>query len=166
MKKGRPAITPEWQAIDTFLEAMAAAGVVAILALTIYHYGNLPEEIPIHFNLKGDPDGFGSKPAVWLMPGVSIFIYALLTVVNRFPHTFNFTVEITEANAEKQYAIATRMIRFLKAIILAGFTYIHWEIISTALGKSPGLGNLFMVVFLGAVFGTIGYFVVKSRQEK
>ena len=47
-----------------------------------YLYPSLPEIIPIHFNIKGEADGFGGKDSIYLGPiilGVaSLFTYFLL----------------------------------------------------------------------------------------
>jgi len=31
-------------------------------------YGDLPDQIPIHYNLRGEADGWGSKAVLWLLP--------------------------------------------------------------------------------------------------
>jgi hypothetical protein len=37
-----------------------------------------------------------------------------MTVLNRFPHIFNYTTTITEENALREYTRATRLVRYLK----------------------------------------------------
>lgn len=36
--------------------------IVLVLTMTIIFYDKLPEEIPIHWNLKGEVDNYVSKP--------------------------------------------------------------------------------------------------------
>ncbi|NLG84106.1 MAG: hypothetical protein GX493_05750 [Firmicutes bacterium] len=49
-------------------------------------------------------------------------MYAVLSIVRRYPHRFNFPWEITEANAEAQYRIARHMLACLKAETIWGLS--------------------------------------------
>jgi uncharacterized membrane protein len=140
-------------------------GILAMLIHSVAAYSHLPERIPVHFNAAGEPDEYGEKGMIWLLPVISILTYLLMTIINRFPHTFNYLVNITEANARYHYRTATRMIRTLKAVMMALLAYIHYATIQMALGKMQGLGNGFMVVFLAAIFATIGFFMWKSMKK-
>lgn len=55
---------------------------IPILYATIV-YGDLPEIIPIHFDLEGNPNGFGSRSSIFLGPlilaGAGIFSFFLIT---------------------------------------------------------------------------------------
>ena len=47
-----------------------------------YLYPSLPEIIPLHFNIKGEADGFGGKDSIYLGPSItgiaSLFTYLFL----------------------------------------------------------------------------------------
>lgn len=45
---------------------------------TIYIWPQLPAQIPIHYDLHGDVNGWGSKATAFLMPGISVVSYILL----------------------------------------------------------------------------------------
>lgn len=94
------------------------------------------------------------------------FLYILLTVVSKFPHTFNFPWAITEENAERQYQIGRAMIGSLKTELVWLFTYIEFGVIQVALGKIKGLGMLFLPITLIIVFGTILIWVVKGYKAR
>ena len=51
-------------------------------------YSSLPATIPIHFNYKGEADGFGGKDSIFLGPGilgaVSLFTFFLLSNIKNF----------------------------------------------------------------------------------
>ncbi|PLX18621.1 MAG: hypothetical protein C0597_06005, partial [Marinilabiliales bacterium] len=74
--------------------------------------------MPTHFNLYGLADAYGSKANVWLFPFIAVIAYAGFTIVVRFPHKYNYPVQITEYNAEKSYKIGIRVIRVLKVLFL------------------------------------------------
>lgn len=56
-------------------------------AYAYYIYPSLPYKIPIHFNLEGKADGWGSKESIYLLPSimgfVSIFVYLLMANVKK-----------------------------------------------------------------------------------
>ena len=75
-------------------------------------------------------------------------MYIILTIIRRFPHTFNYPVQINENNAFRQYQLAVVYISLLKAQVVWLFAYLQWQMIQVALGNSTGLGAWFIVVVL------------------
>jgi uncharacterized membrane protein len=59
-----------------------AAGLVIMVALSVWAYAELPERVPIHWNVAGDADRLGSRiEAVVVLPLVALGSSALLAVV-------------------------------------------------------------------------------------
>jgi uncharacterized membrane protein len=165
-KLDRPRIRPEMGPADWILELLAVTLLVTFFAYLIYSYPKLPASIPSHFNTAGEADEFSERGTVWALPAIALFTYLLMTIISRFPHTFNFTVKITPQNALRQYTLAIRMIRFIKLVISGLFLTISLGIVRVAKGQSTGLGFWFMPVFLALVFvPIIIYFVMASRKN-
>jgi uncharacterized membrane protein len=165
-KKNQPVIKIDWTPIDWILEFLAILGFLTFFGTAIYYFPKLPETIPTHFNGLGQPDGYSSKSSFWILPCISAFVYILLTLVNRFSHKFNYLVTITPQNAQSQYIMGTRMIRFIKMIIVWLFLYINFAIIQGADPQSKGLGLWFMPVFLVVMFiPIIIYFVLSYKKS-
>ncbi len=60
----------------------AFASIGLMLALSAITYGQLPENVAIHWNMQGEIDGYGSKGvAVLIFPVVAIFISLLMRVL-------------------------------------------------------------------------------------
>ncbi|MFM7770629.1 MAG: SdpI family protein [Bacteroidota bacterium] len=57
-------------------------------AYAIYLYPSLNMQIPIHFNIEGKPDGWGSRESIFIAPGilglVTIVVYFLLLNIEKF----------------------------------------------------------------------------------
>lgn len=145
---------------DIVLELVAAFAVLAHLFLAVYYYPRLPDTIPTHFDLYGKPDGWGSKSSLLMLPIISVAAYVLLTVVNRFPHYFNYLVEVVQENAERLYTVATSLLRWLKAEFAIVFLIIEVNIIGAALDKlgrfypeAPGI--MLVVVLITTVVGIV-----------
>lgn len=165
-KANRPRIRPEMTPIDWLLEFAALLGLMIFFGYVIYHFPKLPESIPSHFNGAGQPDEYSGKSTFWLLPAIALFIYALLSLIALVPHQFNFTVNITPANALKQYTFAIRLMRYLKAAIIYLFFYISYATIRVAAGTDSGLGIWFLPFVLGGIFiPLIIYFILASRNR-
>jgi uncharacterized membrane protein len=165
-KADRPKIKPEFGPVDWLLEGMALIGLLFFIGYFIYHYPHLPETIPGHFNAAGEVDGYSSKSSVWTLAGMAIFVYGLLTFLSFIPNRFNFLVKITPANALRQYTMATRLIRYLKLVIVLLFTYIFYSTVRSVGIGSDGTGIWFMPVFLCMVFvPVVIYSIISSRKK-
>lgn len=162
----RPVIRPEMTPLDWIIEIFAITGLVVLWGFVIYEYRILPQTIPSHFNISGQVDQFGSKDFIWILPCISVFLYALLTFINRIPYKFNYLITITPANALRQYTIATRLIRSLKCITIWMFYFITLSIIRTAGAQSPSLGLWFIPVLFGLTFIPIIVYLILSISKK
>jgi uncharacterized membrane protein len=116
-----PKIKIEITAFDKKLELLGHTLLILLWSITLYIFFKLPQIIPIHFNLKGEADGYGNKLMLLLLPTLATILHAGLTQLNKYPHIFNYMVKITEDNAVRQYTMATRMIRFVKLAMLIIF---------------------------------------------
>ena len=165
-KLNRPRIKLRLTALDWIMEIIAFSFFIILIALPLIYFKQLPETIPTHFNGAGTPDGYGSKGTLWILPVTAAFMYLLMTVIEAFPHIYNFPVEITPDNAEAQYRIATRLIRILKTVILVLFAFINFKTIKMATGGTAGLGKAFLPIFLLLTFGIIIFYIVQSLNNR
>ena len=157
----RPKIKIELTSIDKLIEIKGWVLLLILWGLTIYSLINLPAIIPTHFSFNGQPDNFGSKSIVLLLPIVGTILFAGMTILNKYPHVFNYPKRITVENALFQYTIATKMLRYLKTALVLIFSLIVLFTYTTAIGKTNGLGLWFLPVVLGLVFIPMAYFITK-----
>ncbi len=162
----RPKLKIQLTPTDHVIELLGWGVLLALWVWTGTSYSSLPDTIPTHFNAAGEADGFGRKVSIVGLPVIATLLYIGLTVLNRFPHIFNFPTPITQGNALRQYTNATRMIRYLKLILVLVFTGISYQTIQQANGTSEGLGIWFLPLTLGLIFMPLLYFVIKSFQTK
>ena len=162
----RPKIKLELTTIDKTFEILGWTSIIAIWVLTIANYTNLPDIIPIHYNGAGQADGFGAKGNILTLPLIATALFVGLTILNKFPHVFNYPIVITADNALKQYTNATRLIRYLKFIIVVIFGLIALQTIRNVNGLTSGLGVWFLPLTLGLIFIPLTYFTIKSFKTK
>jgi len=162
----RPKIKISLTTTDNFIEAAGWLALLLIWGITFYQFKNLPETIPTHFNITGEADGFGKKSTIFLLPVFGTVLFIGLTILNFFPHVFNYPVKITPENAAKQYEMATRLVRVLKLSVLIIFIMIIWMTSAVASAKMNGLAAWFVPVVLAVTFIPLGYYIYKSFRNK
>ena len=162
----RPKISIKRDPSDWIIEIAGALFMLLMIGLPIYYFNQLPDTIPSHFNALGEPDAYSKKNSIWTLPIVGLFTYIGLFALNGYPHIFNYPTEITEDNAERQYRIATKLLRTMNLVIAAGFAYITYSTIQAAFGNQMGLGMWFLPIFLLSIFGTTGVYLYSAFRKK
>ena len=162
----KPKINPPLRTVDIFIEALAAVCLVYMIAQLIIEYPSINQQVPSHFGANGNPDSWGDKSALLIIPMVSIVLYTGLTLLNKFPYIFNYPVAITETNATKQYQLAKSLLSTLKFTTTGMFLYIQLQTFSVAREVQSGLGSYFLVmVIIGSFIPIIVYLVLASRNK-
>ncbi len=123
------------------------------LVLSAIAFPFLPEQIPIHFNAQGTPDGYGSAITIFLLPAVMIFVNVLAEVTKHAdPKAANYTYFLGH-----YYQLFLVLNVFLLAVQLYLITY-ALEIITF------NITNIIMVA-MGALFVVIGNLLPKVKQN-
>ncbi|NLO48590.1 MAG: DUF1648 domain-containing protein [Clostridiales bacterium] len=132
------------------LELICLLLLLAMFAFVSAKWQNLPEKIPAHFNAAGEIDRWGNKDELWFLPGISVFLYGLITAVTFLPAIWNIPGKIKEENIPAVYTCTKTMLIALKLeVILVFFTITYFMTIASPL---PGWFTPFFLIF---VFGTI-----------
>lgn len=159
-------VPPPATPLEKQLKTLSLVILVVMVIYSITNFANLPDEIPIHFNAKGEADGWGTKNILFFIPGVCGFLFLMMHFIgNLKPKTYNFPVKLTEDNARKQVELAREMMQALNVVIFGLMFYILWRMVDLATGGTGGLGVFFMVVFLVAIFGVIGYYMRLAQKH-
>lgn len=164
IKPYRPKLKVKLQWFDYVIELLAFAGLVACWVVPITFYANLPSEIPVHFNAQGEPDRWGHKSNLWILPIMTLVLYSGLTILNRYPHVFNFPVTLNEGNALHQYTLAVRMVRVLKLAVVSAFTILAFGTIETAMHNTQGIDPMTILPGLAGLFVYIGVYLWQASK--
>jgi len=139
---------PEMAPQDWLMEIISLAGLVTMVCYIIYHYPKLPGSVPNHFDFNGSPDTFADRNQVWILPGLSIFLYVLLPSVMRLRLSYASPRFLRRVHSQKQFNGRVRLLRYQKMIIVWGLFYISVSLIRFSLHSGNGLGGWFLPVFL------------------
>jgi hypothetical protein len=164
MKK-RPKLKLELTQVDKTIEIIGWLLFFTDWAMTVINYQRLPDIIPIHFNGAVVADRFGDKWMILTLPSVATVLFVGLTILNKFPHIFNYPTEITADNALRQYTNATRLIRYLKVSIIVIFGLITFQTIGHTNEQTEGLGFWFLPLIMGLIFIPLIYFLINSTDK-
>jgi uncharacterized membrane protein len=162
----RPKINLNLTSTDRIIEIAGWLALAFIWIITLFHYRNLPDTIPSHFNVAGQADGFGPKTSIFILPVLGTILFIGLTILNRFPQVFNYPVKLTPENVANQYMMATRLIRYLKLAILAIFAIILWLSSYAAIHQTNSIGIWLLPTMMIMIFVPIGYYIYKSFRNK
>lgn len=132
---------------------------IFIWIIAIWNY--IPNKIPVHYDLVGNIDRYGSKIQILYLPIISSILYLMTEVLERKPHTWNVGVKITKENQAQVYQTLLYMIGTLKWLMVFGFFYMT---IYSILGIP--LSAWFSVVFLTMIFGSLAFWLRQLYKMK
>ena len=112
----RPKIKVPLENLDYIIELVSITLLLVMWYFTISNYAELPDTVAMHFNAKGEPDDYGSKGMIWLLPILGTVIYFIMLVLTKYPHLHNYMVNITEKNALKNYRFSIRVLRIVNLL--------------------------------------------------
>jgi uncharacterized membrane protein len=147
------------------LEAVSLAALFATVGIVAAHWTELPARVPVHYGISGDPDEWGGKNEMLLLPLTSAGLYILLTMASRYQRLINVPMEIDRDAPEVQRLLLSMSI-MLKMVVLLVFLYIVRASVNTALGRANGLGKPFLPIVLVAIFLPIGFYLFSLRRYR
>ncbi len=143
-------------------EFAAAIAILLAILIILQFWAVLPSRIPIHFGFYGQPDAWGDKVMIWLLPAVAAMIFIVLAAVSPYPHTFNYPVRITQENARRQYMLARSLLVWLKVEVCWLFALIVRQQIIVALGSAQRFSMELVLGMMVLILGTVGVYFLKA----
>lgn len=124
-------------------------------AYALYLYPSLPAQIPIHFNIKGEADGWGAKESIFLMPSimgfVSLFVFFIFTNIKQLdPKRY------ADADPANYLALGLAVVIFLCLLSL----FILHSIVNVEI-RSVSV----VFVMVGIAFSLFGLYMPKVKQN-
>ncbi|MDT8717646.1 DUF1648 domain-containing protein [Clostridium sp. 19966] len=164
MNNKRPVLKLNYSWLDKIITSVAFIALAASFLLVFMNLGNLPSKVPTHADATGNVNGWGSKYVLIILPIINIIMFLSLIALSKFPHIYNYPVEITEENAEYQYRNARSLMINLNALCTVMFAYICWQSVQLAkYGKDSGI--IFVFLFILIMFIAIAYYAVKAMKN-
>jgi len=144
-----------WEAISIILLVTNAL----LIALTL---PSLPDTVAIHFDGSGQANGWGHKNTLWLVFGIALLVYAIMTFISLKPGLYKS--RMTKNNIDEQYRLTSKMARTVKAFILLAFIGLTTFMLMTAQGKWTGQIPFLFLIFFVLVIPPCLYYAVKISR--
>ena len=167
MLQHRPRVDPLPRgSFDSWLDFMSTAAIVAGALVVANAWSSLPAVIPTHFGADGQVNGFGPRATLLMLPSVALLMFVMLEVLQRYPRIYNYAWPITEENAARQYALASRLMGVIRAMLVCLFSYVSWQTTRAAAGDPGGLGAGFLPLMLLGTFGPLVWYLIAAGRAR
>ncbi len=147
--------------MKTVRELIAVAGLVFAAAVVADFYSRLPERIATHFNAEGIANGLGAKSVLWVLVGVAVLLYLILTMIGGLSRVVRLQRPLAPEREKVVLAESMEMVGWVKVVICWMFAYICLAMVRNGMGLQVGLGAWFLPVTLVVVFGTCGVYLMR-----
>ena len=148
--------------VDWILKAVAFLCCAATALIVAVRWNKLPDKIPTHFELNGEPNGFGGKKMLIVLLVVMVAITGLMYLSEMFPKMWNLPVKITDSNREFVYRTVKY---FMEVETIIMITFLAGPIIAIVFSKTYPSWIIFIQlgVFTVAFIATMVFIAVKGR---
>lgn len=120
------------------------------------NFGRLPASIPIHFDILGQVDRWGSKR--WLL---------LLLLVQTATFALHFLLSNNLLKPTKPLSASAALpIHVLMLEVQLLFAYLLWRMCAVALGRAKGLGLAAFGGLLAVILATAGWLIVVASRAQ
>lgn len=154
--------------LDKTIEVIGMLALVAAGMIPVMFFYELPEQIPVHFDIAGSPDAYGSRKSILILPLVAIVLYGAIYFLSRFQHAFSYPVPVTAQNHRPLLALTLQMLRLVRLALALLFLSLIASTVQVGLGESKRASIYFVIYFLLAIAAIIGiymYRMISLHQE-
>ncbi|WP_041137942.1 DUF1648 domain-containing protein [Beduini massiliensis] len=148
---------------ESIINAVCIIVLAGVFGYLILNWNHLPNQIPAHYDANGTIDRWGNKNELWLCPIISLILFIIFTVIEKYLITWEIKMNNGTVNS---YRVSKQILMLVKMILIIAFSYIT---INSAGGHT--LPNAFTVILLGAIFavlviGLIQYMYLKKKMNR
>ena len=142
-------------------ELLALAGVVFSVAVVADFYSRLPERIATHFNAAGVANGFGTRSTLWVLVGIAVLLYLILSVVGSLQGVVSLKRPLAPEREKVVLTESMEMVGWIKVEVCWMFAYICLAMVRNGMGLQTGLGPWFLPLTLVVVLGTCAFYMAR-----
>ena len=156
--------------------ARIVAAVLAVYSFFLVQTSlpHLPSRIPIHFNLAGEPNGWGSPHTLWVLLFFQVLVTGVMLSMSfwgrRFPGTVSLGTrnlgDYTPEQRERVWPLLDQMAGWMGVATSLFFVYLIREAIRAAESSHPRFRMGWLpLVFVGGMVGLAICFVSRINRE-
>jgi uncharacterized membrane protein len=147
--------------VKTVREVIALVGLVFAAAVVADFYTRLPERIATHFNAEGMANGFGARSTLWVLVGIAVLLYLILSVVGSMQGVVSLKRPLAPEREKAVLAESMAMVGWIKVEVCWMFAYICLAMVRNGMELQVGLGWWFLPATLVVVLGTCAFYLAR-----
>lgn len=151
--------------INRIIDILGVILTLFLVVIIFMHWKDAPDIIPIHYNIRGEIDGYGSRNTILYILPIALIIYMVMSILGRYPQIYNYAVKITPKNKQNQYNMASIFMRVINIEVMLIFVSMQMKL-DTASTSNSNLFMLFLPIELIIIFGSIAFYIYKSIKNK
>ena len=154
--KGKTKKHPE---VEQFITRSVILLLIAAVVWIALRYGKLPDEIPTHFDYRGNVDGYGSKNTVWIIYGFAFLLSAGMLAAARLMPMNRRMVNLPWRVPELAWPLLERLnVNMLLWVALEMVPLVALPAIELSYGRGGAVPTM---VLAAVLVGTCVYYTVK-----
>ena len=103
------------------------------LLFMLDHWQQLPDQVALHFNAKGEADRWGGKKQILWLPLLTVVVGYGLHVLEKHPECYNFPRRFNEKNAADFYLLGRKVVNRVKNLMLILFAMLLVDLVCLAM---------------------------------
>ncbi|GEM_PF-2487142 len=139
--------------------------IAGLIITTILLYPGMPRQIPTHFDLAGQPDQYGSKLILFIVPAMTLVISSFLFSMGFSTKFYNSARNAPEI-VRQQFVLVRKLVLSMTLVIALLMIYIQSAALSIAAGLIHDLGVLPLIFFVIMIFAPLLIFLRRTRALK
>ncbi|MFQ3853477.1 DUF1648 domain-containing protein [Staphylococcus parequorum] len=146
-------------------------GLIFIILLFLYtsiNYNSLPERVPVHFDLYSNPDAWGYKKEIFILPIIILALWVFMYLLFKYYVKFeNFRSSFENKTISKDAInFNRRFITILNFELSTLLSFMGIKDVYNATGGNIDIGIFQFVIILVVIFSTIILYLYMCYKHK
>lgn len=138
--------------------------VASVILLTVL-FTELPTEVPSHYNINGEADAWANKAFVFIFPLLTLFLWIVLSQMEKNPRSFNMPGFNKENASVEQLKLMSTMGFFLKHEVSLLLIYFTLKVLVESLDILKLNFGIWEFIFILFIFSTtLLYYGIKVNR--
>lgn len=151
----------QYNRLHKILEILSLLVLFAFLIIFFIKWPDLPDKVPVHFDLQGEVNRWGNKME---LPGVAVFLYLMLSICRFIPVRFwNAPCKITDQNRDFVYSTSFTLLQVIKLETMLFFAITSLLLLHEKISNGITIG--FLLILGSTIAGFLLLIVMKGRSR-
>lgn len=136
------------------------------LAYATYSFTNLPNTIPIHFDIDGKPNGWGERYTIFFIPLINLALVGFMATVRKNPFSYlNLPIRLSSNNLKERVKLGRELLDLISICISTLFFFIELDIVKSSQNPLSSNSIFFIIIsIVASILGLAAYYTNKINK--